>query len=143
MNYSQKIARAFEIADYILLIPAGFGVFAASMFIKDALWFALIIYAIAAFGCVLLAGYFKHSRGRLDANRVRALWIATGVYNGILLLPALVMMWFSARDSVSGYGMNSSLPSLLIPFAVVFGYLTTIFLSIKAYRFEKNNQKYL
>ena len=144
MNYSQKIARTFEIADYFLLVPAGFGVFAASMLIKDAPWFTFLIYAIFVLGFVLLVGYFKHSRGRLEEKRVRALWIATAVYNGILLLPAAAMMFFFLRESTLHYKSIADFWSpMAINFAVVSGYLTTIFLSVKAYRFEKNNQKYL
>lgn len=144
MNYSQKIARAFEIADYLLLIPAGFGVFAASMLIKDAPWFTFLIYAIFLFGFLLLVGYFNHSRGRLAERRVRALWIATAVYNGVLLLPAAAILLFFLRESTLHYKSIADFWSpLAINFAVVSGYLTTIFLSIKAYQFEKNNQKYL
>lgn len=144
MNYSQKIARAFEIADYLLLIPAGFGVFAASLLIKDVPWFTFLIYAIFGFGFVLLVGYFKHSRGRLNESRVRALWIATAIFNGVLLLPAAAMMFFFLRESTLGYkSINDFWSPMAINLAVVSGYLTTIFLSIKAYQFEKNNQKYL
>ncbi|MGC2237070.1 MAG: hypothetical protein WA584_12965 [Pyrinomonadaceae bacterium] len=143
MNYSQKIARAFEIAGYLLLIPAGFGVFAASMLIKDAPWFTFLIYAIFLFGFVLLVGYFKHSRGRLEEKRVRALWIASAVYNGVLLLPVLGIALITVKDFLNGYASYDNWTSIGFVLAVISGYATTIVLSIKAYQFEKNNQKYL
>lgn len=141
MNYSQKIARAFEIADYLLLIPAGFGVFAASLLLKDAPWFTFLIYAVFVFGFVLLVGYFKHSRGRLAENHVRRLWIATAVFNGVLLLPATGMLMFIVKDFLTGYASYKDW-SGAVNFGVVTGYLAAIVLSIKAYRFD-NNQKYL
>ena len=142
MNYSQKIARAFEIAGYILLIPAGFGVFAASLLIKDAPWFTLLIYAIFVFGFYLLVGYFKHSRGKLDESRVRSLWIATAVFNGVLLLPAIAVVLITVKNFFIGFASYSDWTPFAVSLAVISGYLATIFFSIKAYRFEKG-QKYL
>ena len=93
MNYSQKAARVFEIVDYILLLPAGFGVLVASLFVFAAPAFALMIWTIAGFGIWLLVGYFKHSRGRLSERKVSLLWLGTICYNSIPLLWVGFYVW--------------------------------------------------
>jgi len=138
MNYSQKIARAFEIADYILLAPALFGALAATFVFN---FFTMLIYAIFIFGCVLLAGYFKHSRGRLAEKHIRSLWTATAIYNAVLLVPVLIYI-FSFFNSYTFYNTDWWKP-FTVALSIAFGYLTAIILSVRAYRFEKNNQKYL
>lgn len=142
-TFSQKVARAFEIADYVLLIPAALGVLLATLLIGAAPWFTLLIYGTFILGVVLLVGYFKHSRGRLDEKHISALWIATAVYNTVLLLPYL----FYAIFFFQSLSLDNSMPgdawkALTLNLVIISGYVTAIILSLKAYSFEKN-QKYL
>lgn len=135
-TYSQKVARAFEIADYILLIPAGFGVLLATLIFSP---FTLLVYGFFIAGVVLLVGYYKHSRGKLGEDHISALWIATAVYNSILLLPCL--FWASAMLQ-QGIFRNGEFVSFLMILSVVGGYLTAVLLAVKSYSFEKR-KKYL
>jgi purine-cytosine permease-like protein len=142
-TYSQKIARGFELADYFLLIPAGFGVVLASMLFN---FLTLLVYAFFIVGVVLLAGYYKHSRGKLRAEYFPALWLATAVYNFILLLPCLYWASFLLqaglfKDEYGNYS-NGALLFFLINLAIVGGYLTAIIMAVKAFSFEKR-KKYL
>ena len=82
---SQKIARVFEIVDYILLVPSLAGLFFGLMMLGsgDAGIFGLGIFVVFTIGIILLVGYFKHSRGTLSKAKTRNLWIGTIVFNGI------------------------------------------------------------
>lgn len=112
-TYSQKVARAFEIVDYLLLIPsvAGilltFPVFFTGMSVAFSngepgglalLLFSAFIWTMCFFGCRLMLGYFRHSRGTLDDEYVESLWIKTAVYNAFFLLPTL---FFVVLKSIS------------------------------------------
>jgi len=99
MNYSQKVARVFEIVDYILLIPAAFGVLMATLMMSESLAFTLIIWTITALGIVLLVGYFKHSRGRLSERKISLLWFGTIFYNSIPLLFTLYFLYIYLTDN--------------------------------------------
>jgi hypothetical protein len=139
-TYSQKVARTFEVADYILLLPASFGALLATLAFSA---FTLLVYAFFIVGVVLLVGYFKHSRGRLGAEYVSALWIGTAIYNLILLLPclfwaAMILQEGIFRNSDGGAGMMA----FMIGLAIIGGYLTAVLLAVKAYSFEKR-KKYL
>jgi len=137
-TYSQKIARGFEIADYILLVPAVIGALLATLV---AGLFTLVIYGIFFTGVILLVGYYKHARNTLNQKYSAALWIATAVYNSLLLLPCLyyastLLQTGSFRD-IDGRLDEGQIIFFLIVLSVVFGYFTAIILSLKAYSFEK------
>jgi len=135
-TYSQKVARAFEIADYILILPAGLGALAATLLFGV---FTLLVYAFFIVGVVLLVGYYKHSRGRLSKEHLPALWIGTAVYNFILLLPVLYLASSLLQSRTAGDGR---IFYFLVVGSIVFGYLAAIISSLKAYSFEKR-KKYL
>ncbi len=135
-TYSQKVARAFEIADYILLFPAGFGALLATLIFSG---FTLLVYAFFIAGVVLLVGYYKHSRGKLDESYFSALWVGTAVYNFILLLPCLY--WASALLQSRTEG-DGQIVIFLAALSIVLGYIAAIVSSIKANTFEKR-KKYL
>ncbi|HEY0427216.1 MAG TPA: hypothetical protein VGC76_05370 [Pyrinomonadaceae bacterium] len=137
MTTSQKIARAFEIAGYVLLIPAGFGAFLGTFFIGGAPWLTLLIYATFIFGCVLLIGYFKHSRGRLDENRIRSLWLATGFFNAFLSLPYFfyALNFFSMLNAEQPF-RGEMMRALGVIVCIIFAYLTAVVLAWKAYKSE-------
>lgn len=132
-TYSQKIARVFEIVDYILLLPAVLGVFMATLIFSVA---TLIVYGIFIAGIVLLVGYRRHARGNLRPENLTALWLGTAIYNFILLLPCLFLTSKMLQNEVSG-DMGVSFFFVL---AVVFGYLAAIISSVKAYQFEKRRK---
>ena len=134
-TYSQNVARAFEIADYILLIPAIFGAILATV-IPSGL--TLLVYGFFMVGVVLLVGYYKHSRGKLDEFYFPALWIMTAVYNFVLLLPCLyyvAVMYQSISFEMLLRG--DAVIAFLIGLLIVSGYFTVIILSLKAHSFEK------
>ncbi len=99
MTFSQSLARFFEIVDYVLLLPASYGLMLALMFLASAPWFTLIIAFWFALGCLLLRGFFRHSRGRLDNAQVSRLWAATIGYN----LVDLIFTW-----AIAAYDTNST-----------------------------------
>src|SRR5688572_23218851 len=107
-TYSQKIARVFEIADYILLVPATFGVLAATLGFNGV---TLIIYVVFIVGLILLIGYRRHWRGNLSPENLTALWIGTIVYNLILLLPSLLLASVMLQKGVTG---KMSFPLLFV-----------------------------
>ncbi len=132
-TYSQKIARVFEIADYILLLPAIFGVLMATLMFGGA---TLIVYGIFTGGVILLVGYRRHSRGNLSPENLTALWLGSAIYNFILLLPCLLG---ASKVLQSGFSEETVFyfPVLL---GVVFGYLAAVISSLKAYSFEKRRK---
>jgi hypothetical protein len=101
-TFSQKAARVFEIAGYLLLIPATLWLLvsfmlvlmAISSFRLENIQFQILILIgtltpsfIYILGVLLLTGYFKHSRGTFGENKITPLWIGTLLYN---LLPLLI-----------------------------------------------------
>lgn len=132
-TYSQKIARVFEIADYILLLPAILGVLLATLAFSG---FTLIIYGIFIAGVILLIGYRRHWRGNLSSENLIALWTGTAIYNLILLLPCLFAASKVLQNGISGE-MGLYFPVL---FGIVSGYLAAIVCSLKAYQFEKRRK---
>ena len=106
-TYSQKVARAFEIVDYILVVPSVAGALLtilvffeglSEMFTRSKIGglilvlFSLCILPMCFFGCRLMLGYFRHSRGILDDKFVPGLWIKTAVYNAFFLFPTLFLV---------------------------------------------------
>ena len=129
-TYSQRVARAFEIVDYILLIPAAIGALVGFLAIARNPLFTLLIYTVLGVGITLLVGYYKHSRGRLAEKWISALWITTAVFNFLLLLP-----WLYLTSSVINEEAGKSLFVVLV--FVNLGYIGAIVSSIRAYSFEK------
>lgn len=132
-TYSQKIARVFEIVDYILLVPAILGVLLATLIFSGA---TLIVYGVFISGVLLLIGYRRHSRGNLSPENMTALWMGTAIYNFILLLPCLFL---ASKMIQQGVSADTGFYFLFI-FAVVAGYLAAIISALKAYQFEKRRK---
>ena len=98
-SFSQKTARVFEIAGYVLTLPAilslmgafvtmANGVFSA---ISPILLTSILLFGIAGVGFALLFGYYKHSRGTLPAKSVPWLWGVTLIFNGLPLVPTMLL----------------------------------------------------
>jgi hypothetical protein len=82
-NFSQKVARFFEIADYILLLPATLGLLYSLMLLPIG---PIIIGGWYALGVLLLRGFRRHSRGQMSNDDAVKLWSFTFGYNLIELL---------------------------------------------------------
>ena len=132
-TYSQKIARVFEIVDYILLLPAIPGVLLATLAFS-ALTF--IVYGVFIVGVLLLVGYRRHARGALGPENFSMLWIATAVYNFILLLPCLI---YASQMLQTGASQEMGFFFFCV-LGVVFGYLAAIIGALKAYSFERRRK---
>ncbi|HEX9959920.1 MAG TPA: hypothetical protein VGB00_03250 [Pyrinomonadaceae bacterium] len=111
-TYSENIAGLFEIVNYFLLLPiiiccifwviplliyGGILSFAALFsqkhFIFGVLFFLVyfILFALLIFGFILMIGYFRHSRGKLNSREVDKLWIKTLCYNAIFFFPSFYL----------------------------------------------------
>jgi ribosomal protein L40E len=95
LSFSQRLAHFFAIVDYVLLIPAIYGLLLSLVVIVDAPHVTFLIIGWFTAGCFLLRGFFRHSRGRLSDSQVKTLWRATMGYN----LVDLVAMWLIALKS--------------------------------------------
>ena len=137
-TYSQKLAGAFEVIDYLLLLPAALGAFMGLIFLAQTPVYTLLIFGVIILGIVLMVGYFKHSRGTLNSKYISALWITTAAYNFVFFLPALY--WTAMiYQKMSSEGLNNSNEVLVffIAIAVVLAYVAAIGLSLKAFSIER------
>jgi hypothetical protein len=114
MTFSQSLARFFEIVDYVLLLPASYGLLLALLFVGTAPWFTLIIATWFALGCFLLRGFFRHSRGRLNQEEVSRLWAATIGYNMVDLLFTWAIASYDNSPTFYYFGLW---PLLVVVFA--------------------------
>lgn len=146
-NYSENMARNFEIIGFSLLIPAIFGLWAAteaSGIYRDSTLFVWVIWSIFLAGVILLVGYFKHSRDELSLNLVPVLWIGTAIYNALLMVPALslLIMWILLLFSDDFPEKHNNDPfQMMIYFSVVgiiiVVYAMLVFKALKALRFYR------
>ena len=85
-TFSQKIARVFEIVNYLMApIPLALG----GLILFFAPWMFLLVLMIWMFcgpGLWLAALYFRHSRGELDEEKILGMWLGTIAFNGLFLL---------------------------------------------------------
>lgn len=100
-TYSQQVARVFEIAGYVMFSlaliyplylmrfsgPLGILIYIIYLFIFLIIPLLIPVFLIGA-GTILFVKYCKHSRGRLDEEKVIPMWSGTFFFNLILLLPA-------------------------------------------------------
>lgn len=144
MTFSQKIALAFTIAGFILLIPGTFGLLVVAIFLFQpsvpTISFFLVILMIWAAGCALLRGYLMHTLYKYTPASSIWLWLCTIIYNGI---PAAVMSYWSIAEynRVTEVMRHSIYPpdykfliSWLLP--ITFGYILAVVLAGLALRSE-------
>jgi hypothetical protein len=101
MTVSEKIARVFEIAGYLWLLPSIvsliYPVIISVVLILSGspvgVWFGLIPLSIFGAGAVLQVGYFRHSRGLLGEGKIMALWLGTFAFNSLLLVPSAYIFY--------------------------------------------------
>lgn len=135
-TYSQKVARTFEIIDYILLLPSlamALLVLPVSTANFERFSIGVVVWTMVIFGCWLMSGYFRHSRGTLSSRGDSMVWIGTIVYNSIFLLvyllPTLALLAKSVIDNSGAERFEWQPLALLFPFimlwsgAVVFSWL--------------------
>ncbi|MBS1795163.1 MAG: hypothetical protein JSS81_14995 [Acidobacteria bacterium] len=144
---SQKTAQTLESFDYVLLLPATAGLVAAAFSIligfdrraPAAVLSGVGIVLLIAPGFVLMAGYFKHARGRLAAKWLSPLWIGTAVYNFLLLLPWLyAVAALYQQDSAEG----PPFVYYLVLHGVVAAYVAVIAAALRAYKYDKLRKSY-
>ena len=106
---SQQIALIFEIAGYLLLIPAAAALIPPGLYMimffftlnLAGVVFCLIPFAIAGFGVWLLAGYRRHSCGMLEEENLWWLWIGTFLFNALPLAWFLVQFWLERQTETA------------------------------------------
>lgn len=143
-TYSQKAARVFEILDYVLLVPTLISLIYPFFFIIGGITerspkmvlIGFIPFVIVIPGLILLFGYRKHAKDKLDEKYITTLWLTTAVYNLLLLLPWLFIAAKGLQSS-RGVSIEGNLIGFLITVSAVFGYIAAIICSLKAYLLEK------
>jgi hypothetical protein len=107
MTFSRSLARFFEVIDYILLVPASYGMLLVVLMgfnaPLEAKLVALVMLGWFIAGCFLLRGFFRHSRGRLSDSEIRNLWLATIGYNLVDLIITCLIARSSSSDMVFLY----------------------------------------
>jgi hypothetical protein len=145
-TYSQKVARVFEVIDYFLLFPAAIGALVSVFALMAGSAYALLTLAVLTVGIILMVGYFKHSRGRLDEKYFSALWLTSAGFNFLLFLPwlyyASVILQTNGFKADEGQTDGGAVVGFIFLLGAVFAYLAAIISSVKAYTFEKR-KKYL
>jgi hypothetical protein len=144
-TYSQKVAAAFEVVSYGLMIPAAIGLLYAGILIlmglknrgdAGAVLWGLVPFILTGIGISLLIGYRRHARGRLARKHIFTLWAATAVFNSLLGLPWLFSLLWSILRVGQSFGRDSS-DFAYLSAAVVYIYGTIIYYALKAYASEK------
>lgn len=143
-TYSQKAARVFEILDYVLLIPTIISLIYPLLFMIGGITerspkmvlMGFVPFIIVFPGLILLFGYRKHAKDKLDEKYIPTLWLTTAVYNFLLLLPWLFIA-AKGFQSPRGFSDGENLKGFLITVSAVFGYIAAIVCSLKAYLLEK------
>ncbi|MGI9056055.1 MAG: hypothetical protein ACR2F2_09670 [Pyrinomonadaceae bacterium] len=141
-SVSQKIARFFEIVDYILLVPSLAGLcFGLMMIVSgEAAGIGLGILTVFTIGTALLVGYFKHSRGRLSENSTRLMWFGTIIFNGLFLCPSLYFLYDNLNETNS---RNDLVNIIFSPYGwIIVWWTIAVGGAIIALGYSGTNQKY-
>jgi hypothetical protein len=142
-TYSQRVARVFEILDYFMLVPAAIGALVGLALLFANPLYSFLLYGFLTVGIVLMVGYFKHSRGRLEEKYFNALWLTTAGYNFVLLLPFLYWASVIIQGGFKGYDGETEggvIVGFLFLLGLIFGYLSAFICSIKAFTFERRKK---
>jgi hypothetical protein len=153
---SQKIARVFEIAGYLWLLPSTVSLIFPVMFAimailagnPSGLIALAVIFGIFGAGVFLLVNYYRHSRGWLDEEKILPLWFGTLVFNLIFLSPVIYFYWsmpspdYGYHDSQIVTYNSSQIIILLMWLLPPFWWTTAALLSGVAIVSEIWNQKY-
>jgi len=130
-TFSQKAARFFEIACYVLLIPA---IISILFTLKEASFLVLIPLIITGIGVFLLIGYRKHARGTFDKDKLSLLWLGTLFFNGIPLTPIFYQFIFNPnkiQNFIFRITFEGALnPAVLLSFLLVLWWITAVSFSL-------------
>jgi hypothetical protein len=135
-TFTQKVARLFEIVDYLLIVPATLGLGVGLLMAFSAatggaplglLW-VIALLAPYLLGCYLFHGFFRHSRGRGFRGGPAVLWALTALFNvphflysafifrtllaqpdGGLWMAGLSSLWFGAVVFLSAWCWRKTL----------------------------------
>ena len=108
---TQKVARLFEVVDYLLIIPSTlaflYGMFAALAGARSGrreilVWAGGLMLAYTL-GCYLFLGFFRHARGRQVWGGPVALWGLTALFN---LSPFLACAYAFRDSSFANAGLG-------------------------------------
>ncbi|MBK8148801.1 MAG: hypothetical protein IPK58_11485 [Acidobacteria bacterium] len=143
MGFSQKAARVFEIASFLMLVPASLGLLLAAIifFISilsgtpALLLFAIVPFALAGLGTLLLIGYHKHALGILDDRKRLPLWAGSFVFNLMPLLPLFHYMRTTPNAHLYDGGGFIFVP-------VILWWISATIVSVFAFIYDYNDQKY-
>jgi hypothetical protein len=146
---SENIARVFEIAGYLWLVPSIVSLFLpllySIMFIlsgfPEGIFAAAFIVGIFGAGVFLLQRYYLHSRGWLDEKKILPLWYATLAFNLTFLLPS-IYFYYGALSLGYSYGSGDEIVMILLWHLPLFWWTTAVLLSIAAIISELKAQKY-
>jgi hypothetical protein len=148
MTTSGKIARVFEIAGYIWLLPSVISlgllvIYSIALTLAGhpvGIFVLAIIAGIFSAGVFLLRRYYAHSRGFLDEKKILPLWYATLAFNLMFLLPSI---YFQYSTGALDYSYdNGEIVTILIGYSPLFWWATAVMLSVAAIISELKNQKY-
>ncbi|HLM03316.1 MAG TPA: hypothetical protein VK400_19845 [Pyrinomonadaceae bacterium] len=146
---SEKIARTFEIAGCLWLVPALISLIAPTLFSiafvlggnpLDA-FFAAIPFLMFCAGLFLLVLYYRHSRGRLGEGKIIPLWTATFFFNLLFFLSS-VYIFFSLPETPRPYSGGHRFFIFFFGLAILWQ-AAAVLLSVTALISEVKNQKYL
>lgn len=150
-TFSQKAARVFEVVGYLLLVPAilslifPFMMAIASLASLQIHLFVMILipFFIFGLGIILLGGYFKHSRGTLDEDKIIPLWGGTLVYNVLPLLPVFYQIFMKSDEFHHFRYQQLFSPFALFYIFLILWWIVAVSLSIGAIFSElRENQQY-
>lgn len=133
-SVSQKIARVFEILNFVLLIPATLFVISllpfGVLFILHGGILLLLSFVPSllfyGFGTLLLYGYYKHSRGKISESNALRLWIGTILLNGT---PLLILAW---NFAIKGFDFGGSNTIRLLLYNIFGVYQIIVLLAVVA-----------
>jgi len=143
-TYSQKVAECFKIAGYVFLIPTIPLVVLANLLLIFVPPISILVDILFIVGCVLLSGYRRHAAGDLTREQIKSLWLATAVYNFILMLPCLYGASYvlqSGFEDEEGKANAVGYVLFILVLPIIFCYMTAIVVAIKAYFFEKDGRR--
>lgn len=133
-SLSEKIAKVFEVVNYIFIVPAILILFILLLIFLCGLFslqwlsciYALIFFFIIGIGVILFVGYIKHSRGTLDESKILPLWMVTFLYNVLPLMFIGFRFYGDYQNKISLEDFN------VFPLLLVFWWLAAVCLSLTA-----------
>lgn len=138
-NFSQKIARIFQIVGNILLIPASLG-FVVFFCLASEMGppFMLVSLIFFIFGISLFIGCCKHSRGNLTLSKAIWLWIGIIFFNSLFMVPSILAAYRFGDDFFSSIRVWPQLIWIILNI----WWIVAISLAISALLHDLSEKKY-